>query len=159
MSTSPHGGYFERARSVAASVLFAAAAAAIIGSVLDWLVVAETPPRVPANQAHRLPPFSGLELGDGYAVIVASLVVIVSAFFIVLRRSSGFSWLAFLGCIVIGGIAISDYRGIQQLHVDLEAIGRDPRPGVGLTLVAAAGFVGLIGSVAAIAASPKNGEP
>lgn len=159
MPSSPNGDYFERARSIAASVLFAAAAAAIIGSLLDWVVVAETPPEVPANQAHRLPPLSGLDVGDGYAVIAAALVVIVSAFFIVLRSSSGFAWLAFLGCIVIGGIAISDYRGIHELHLDLDAIGRDPRPGVGLTLVAAAGFVGLVGAVAAIAASPKSSVP
>lgn len=141
---------------IAATILFAAGAAAIVGALLDWFVVEEVPPDVPANQAHRLPPFSGVELGDGYVVIGAAVLVIASAFLIVLRTGSGPAWLAFLGCIVIGGIAISDYRGIQELHVELEAIGRDPSPGFGLTLVAIAGFVGLVGSVAAIAASPKR---
>lgn len=158
MSSSPTGDYFHKARSVSASVLFIAAVVAIVGSLLDWVVVADTPPEVPANQMHRLPPFSGTELGDGYVVIGAAVVVIVAAFFLVLRGGSGFAWLAFVGCIVIGGIAISDYRGVAELHLDLEGIGSSPSPGVGLTLVAAAGFVGLVAAVAAIAASPKTGS-
>lgn len=155
MSSSP-ADYFDKARSVAASVLFAAGVTAIVGSLLDWVVVSETPPQVPANQVHRLPPFSGIELGDGYVVIAAAVLIIVSAFFLVIRRSSGFAWLAFLGSIVIGGIATADYRGIEQLHVDLEGIGADPSAGIGLTLVAVAGFVGVVASVAAIAASPRG---
>ncbi len=148
------GDYFERARAVSASVLFAAAAAAIIGSVLDWVVVAQTPPDVPADQLDRLPPFTGIELGDGWYVIGAAIVVLISAFLIVMKGR--YAWLAFLGCVVIGGIAISDYRNVGELHLQLEAIGRDPRPGVGLTLVAAAGLVGLIAAVGSIAASPSN---
>ena len=155
MSPSPPRDPFDKARAIGASVLFAAGVAAIVGSLLDWVVVAETPPEVPANQLHRLPPFSGTELGDGYVVIGAAIVVILSAFLLVVRRGSGFAWLAFLGCIVIGGIAFADYRGVQQLHTDLEGIGTQPAPGAGLTLVAVAGFVGLVGAVSAIAASPK----
>lgn len=156
MSPSPSGDYFERARAISASVLFAAAAAAIIGSVLDWVVVEATPPDVPSDQLDRLPPFTGLELGDGWVVIAAALVVIVSAFFIVLRGR--FAWLAFAGSVVIGGIAISDYRGVEDIHLDLEGIGRGPRPGLGLTLVAAAGVIALIASAASIAASPSGGR-
>lgn len=156
MSSSPTRDYFDKARAIAGTIMFAAGAVAIAGAVLDWLVVQEVPPNVPADQAHRLPPFSGTELGDGYVVIGAAVVAIVAAFFVVLRRGSGPAWVAFLGFIVIGGIAISDYRGIQELHLQLEAIGARPRPGVGLTLVAIAGFVGLVGSVGAIAASPRR---
>lgn len=156
MSRSSSGDYFERARAISASVLFAAAAAAIIGSVLDWVVVDAAPPDVPEGQLDRLPPFTGLELGDGWFVIVAAVVVAISAFFIVLKGR--FAWVAFLGSVVIGGIAISDYRGAGDLHVELEGIGRGPRPGLGLTLVAAAGLIALVASVGAIAASP-SGRP
>lgn len=158
MSRAPSGDYFERARAIAASVLFAAGAAAIIGSLLDWLVVEETPPRVPADQLDRLPPFTGIELGDGLFVIGAAVLVLISAFFIVLRGRSGYGWLAFLGCIVIGGIAISDYRNVTELHLKLDAIGVGPRPGLGLTLVAAAGLVGMVAAVASVAASPSSRE-
>ena len=155
--SAPHArDYFDKARLVSASVLFAAGVAAIAGAMLDWVVVDQTPPEVPANQLHRLPPFSGLELGDGYVVLAAGGVVVLSAFMLVARGTSGFAWLAFLGCIVIGGIAFADYRGVEQLHVDLEGIGSSPGPGAGLTLVAAAGFVGLVGAVSAIAATPKS---
>lgn len=148
------GGYFERLRAISASVLFAAATAAIIGSLLDWVVVDATPPEVPTDQLDRLPPFTGLEIGDGWFVIAASIVVVISAFFIVLKAR--LAWLAFLGSVVIGGIAISDYRGVADLHLELEGIGRGPRPGLGLTLVAAAGVIALIASVASIAASPSS---
>lgn len=154
MSRSSSGDYFERARAISATVLFAAAAVAIIGAVLDWIVVDAVPPDVPADQADRLPPFTGIEIGDGWFVIAAAVVVAISAFFIVLRAR--FAWLAFLGSVAIGGIAISDYRGVADIHLGLEAIGRGPRPGIGLTLVAAAGVISLVASVAAIAASPSS---
>ena len=154
MSHSTPGDYFERARAISASVLFAAAAAAIIGSVLDWVVVDATPPDVPSDQADRLPPFTGLEIGDGWFVIGAAVVVLISAFFIVSKGS--YAWLAFLGSVVIGGIAIADYRRVADIHLELEAIGRGPRPGLGLTLVAAAGVIALIASVACIAATPSG---
>lgn len=154
MSEPSSGDYFERARAISASVLFAAAAAAIIGSVLDWIVVDATPPDVPSDQMDRLPPFTGLEVGDGWVVIAAAIVVSISAFFIVAKGR--YAWLAFFGSVVIGGIAISDYRGVSDIHVELEGIGRGPRPGLGLTLVAAAGVIALIASAASIAASPSN---
>jgi hypothetical protein len=156
MSGSPPGDYFERARAIAGSVLFAAATAAIIGSILDWVIVAQEPPVVPTDQLDRLPPFTGLEVGDGWFVIAAAVVVLLSAFFIVMKAK--LAWLAFFGSVIIGGIAISDYRGIADLHLELEGIGRDPAPGLGLTLVAAAGVIALIASVAAIAASPSQRE-
>lgn len=156
MSSPQSGDFFEKARAVAASVLFACGAAAIIGSLLDWVTVEAQPPDVPADQLHRLPPFSGIEIGDGWVVIGAASLVLVCAFFIVIKGRSRYAWLAFLGCIVIGGISISDYRGIDELHLSLEAIGRGPRPGLGLTLVAAAGLIGLAASVAAVAASPSG---
>ena len=154
MSGTPSGDYFERVRAISASVLFAAGTAAIIGSILDWVVVAQEPPVVPTDQLDRLPPFTGLEVGDGWFVIAAAVVVLISAFFIVMQGK--LAWLAFVGSVMIGGIAISDYRGVADLHLELEGIGVNPRPGLGLTLVAAAGVVALIASVASIAASPSQ---
>lgn len=154
MSPPGTGDFFERARAIAASVLFAAGAAAVIGSFLDWVTVEAVPPEVPGQQSHRLPPFSGLELGDGWVVLGAGVVMLVGAAFIVVKGTSGYAWLTFLASVVIGGIAISDYRGIEEVHLEMEGIGTGPNPGLGLTLVAAAGIIGLIASVGAIAASP-----
>lgn len=156
MASPSTGDYFDRARAVSASILFAAGAAAVIGSFLDWVTVDALPPEVPAEQSHRLPPFSGLELGDGWFVLAAGVVMLVGAFFIVMRGTASYAWLTFFAAVVIGGIAISDYRGIADVHIDMEGIGTDPAPGLGLTLVAAAGIIGLIGSVGAIAASPSR---
>lgn len=156
MSPPGSGDFFERARAIAASILFAAGAAAVIGSFLDWVTVEAVPPEVPPEQAHRLPPFTGLELGDGWVVLGAGLVILLAAFLVVTRGTAGVAWLAFLASVVVGGIAISDYRGIQEVHLDMEGIGTGPEPGLGLTLAAAAGIIGLIGSVGAIAASPSR---
>lgn len=158
MSSPTTGDYFERVRAITASVLFAAGAAAVIGAILDWVTVESVPPVVPAEQSHRLPPFSGLELGDGWVVLGAGAVMLLAAFFVVTRGTSGWAWLAFLASIVIGGIAISDYRSIDEVHLDMEGIGTGVNPGLGLILVAAGGFVGLLASVAAIAASPSRGR-
>ena len=156
MSSPGTGDFFERARAIAASLLFAAGAAAIIGSLLDWVTVETVPPEVPPEQAHRLPPFTGLELGDGWVVLVAGVVILLAAFLVVMKGTSGVAWLAFLASVVIGGVAISDYRGIDEVHLDMEGIGSGARPGLGLTLVVAAGIIGLIASVGAIAASPSQ---
>jgi hypothetical protein len=153
MSEPSSRDYFHKARTVTATVLFAAGLAAIVGSLLDWIVVAEVPPSVPEDQMHRLPPFTGIEVDDGWVVIGAALVVLVSAFFIVLKGR--FAGWALLGCIVIGGIAISNYRTVSEIHLALEGIGRDPRPGSGLTLVTVAGLVGSVAAAGAMAASPR----
>jgi hypothetical protein len=153
MSEPTSRDYFHKARTVTASVLFAAALAATVGSLLDWIVVAEVPPTVPGDQLDRLPPFTGIELGDGWIVIGAAIIVLVSAFLIVLRGK--FAGWALLGCIVIGGIAISNYRTVAEVHLALEGIGRDPRPGLGLTLVTIAGLVGAVAAAGAMAASPR----
>jgi hypothetical protein len=156
MSFVQTGDYFDKARSIAASVLFASGAAAIIGAVLDWVTVEERPPNVPADQLDRLPPLSGIEVEDGWYVIGAAAVIWVSAFFIVLRRRAIYSWLAFVASIVIGAIAVADYRDVDGLLSDVEGIGRGPEPGVGLLLVAAAAFVGMVAAVAGVAASPSR---
>lgn len=114
------------------------------------------PPVVPSDQLDRLPPFTGLEVVDGWYVIGAAALLLVSAFMIVLKKTSLYAWMAFIASMTIGGIAISDYRGIEELHLDMEGIGRAPTQGMGLTLVAVAGLIALIASVAAVAASPRE---
>jgi hypothetical protein len=156
MSQAQTGDYFDRARSVAASVLFAAGAAAIIGAVLDWVTVEERPPNVPSGQLDRLPPLTGIEVEDGWYVIGAAGIILGSAFFIVLRGQALYSWLAFLASMIIGAIAVADYRDVDGLLSEAEGIGRGPRPGVGLLLVAAAAFVGMAAAVAGVAASPSR---
>jgi len=148
--------YFDRARGVAASALFAAGAGAILGSLLEWVTVEDRPPTVPNDQLDRLPPLSGIEVTDGWYVIAAATVIVVSAFALILRKSSGWGWLAFLASMVIGAVAVADYRDIQGLFSEVEGIGRGPVPGLGLMLVIAAAFVGVIASVAAVAASPRE---
>ena len=150
--------YFDRARAVAASALFAAGAAAILGSLLEWVTVEDRPPTVPEEQLRRLPPLSGVEVVDGWYVIGAAVVVLVSAFAIVLRKRSGWAWLSFVASMVIGAVAVADYRDIDGLFSDVEGIGRGPVPGLGLMLVIAAAFVGIVASVAAVAASPRTAD-
>lgn len=148
--------YFDRARAVAASALFAAGAAAILGSLLEWVVVEDKPPSVPDDQLDRLPPLSGIEVTDGWYVIAAAALIVVSAFALILRKRSGWGWLAFVSSTVIGAVAVADYRDIEGLFSDVEGIGRGPVPGLGLMLVIAASFVGIVASVAGVAASPRE---
>ena len=138
--------------------MFAGGAAAIIGSLLDWVTITP-PPRLPAREVENAQPFTGIETGDGWWVIAGGVLLIAGAFLVVLRRRSGWAWLAFLASVVIGSIAIADYRGIGDLSSSIsrrmEIVG-EARPAVGITLVAAGALVGLIASVAAVAATPRR---
>ncbi|HJR45575.1 MAG TPA: hypothetical protein VJ927_08205 [Actinomycetota bacterium] len=155
MSTPVTGDYFEKARAVAATILFVCAATAILGSFLDWVTV-EPPVVIPADQAPRAVAFNGLDAGDGVIVIGAGIVVIIGAVLLVLRARSSFAWLAFFASMVIGGIAIADFRGLDALFYDeMNRIG-DPSPGIGLILVAAGGLIGLVAAVAGVAATPAR---
>ncbi len=151
--------YFERARAWAATGLFIGGTLSIVGSFLDWVTIGTLPEVIPPDQAARAEPFNGFDVTDGWATLVAGAVMLFAAAMLVLKARSSFAWLGFTGAIVAGGIAISDYRGIEQLFVDLEGIGRDPDPGIGLMLIAAGSLLGLISAVAAIAATPNTASP
>lgn len=147
--------YFDKARSVAAAVMVAAAMAAVIGSLLDWVSI-EPPPIVPIEQEHKLEPFTGLDVNDGWVTAVAGIFVMAFTALLVTRRRAFWAGLAFIASMVIGAVAVADYRGIRQIAYDeMDRIG-EVRPGVGLTLVAAAGFIGLIAAAAAVAATPRR---
>ena len=154
MSKSPRD-FLERARVWSATGMFIAAALLVAGSFLDWISIAQLPEHIPSNQAHRAPPFNGFDVGDGFTICVAAIVVAVCAMLLVLKAKGGYAWTGLVASIVAGGIAISDYRGIDALFVELEGIGRGVDPGVGLTLVAGGAFLGLIAAVAGVAATPS----
>ena len=146
--------YFEKARAWAASGVFVAALLLIVGSFLDWVTVDQLPPTIPDDQIDRAPPFSGFEVQDGWYVFIAGLVLVGCAVWLILRGRG--ARLAFVAAIVAGAITISDYRSIPDLFVELEGIGVGAAPGIGITLATAGAILGLIASVAAIAASPKD---
>jgi hypothetical protein len=149
--------YFDNARVWAALGLVLAATLLIVGSFLDWVTIERLPEVVPADQAERAEPFSGLDIGDGFVTGGAGIVIAISAALLILKAKSSYAWLAFAAAIVGGGIAISDYRGIDQIFEDVQGIGRGITPGAGLTMVAAGALVGLVSAVAGIAATPKKG--
>lgn len=148
--------YFDRARAWAATGLFVGAVLTITGSFLDWVNVRILPRVIPADQAPRAGPFSGFEVNDGWVTLVAGIVMATAAVFLVTRARSSFAWLGFAAAVVTGGIAISDYRGIDELFVEFQGIGRDPDPGIGIALVAIGSLLGLVSSVAGIAATPRS---
>ncbi|MDQ4065891.1 MAG: hypothetical protein M3161_07585 [Actinomycetota bacterium] len=153
MPAAPTDDYFEKARAWAATGIFVAALLLIVGSFLDWIVVEELPPTIPPDQADNAPPFTGLEVRDGWYVLVAGVALLACAVAVILRGRG--ARVAFLAAIVAGAITISDYRSIPGLFVELEGIGAGAAPGVGITLATAGAILGLIASVAAIAASPR----
>ena len=154
MSQAGTRDYFDKARAVAAAFLIAAGAAAIIGSFLDWVTI-EPPDVVPEEQAHRLDAFTGVEANDGWVIVGAASILILFTLMLVVRRRAVWAWGAFILSMLIGGIAVADYRGIDAIfYEEMRRIG-DPTPALGLTLVAAAGFIGLIASAAAVAATPR----
>ena len=137
--------------------MVASGIAAIVGSFLDWVSVIP-PIVVPTRQAPRLAPFNGIEAGDGKVVVAAGVVILVCAALLRWRKKALYSWIAFIASVAIGGIAIADFRGIDRLfYEEMNRIG-DPSPALGLQLVAVSALVGLLASLAGIAASPHVEE-
>lgn len=137
--------------------MMAAGAAAIVGSLLDWVTISE--PAGFVGEASE--PFTGIEAGDGWYVVVAGSVLVVMSLLLTLRRKSFYGWLGFIDSIVLGVIAIADYRGVTDFASDIarrmDIVG-DPDPGVGLVLVAVAALLGVVFSLAGVAASPARNE-
>jgi hypothetical protein len=154
--SGPPRDFFERALMWAATGLFIAGALLATGSFLDWVSIEQLPDVIPANQAARADPFNGLEVGDGYWTLIAGGVLAVCAVLLVLRGSGTSARVAFVASIVGGAVAISDYRAIDRLFEEVEGIGVGITPGLGLTLASAGALLGLISSVAAIAATPRG---
>ena len=155
MSPTQPRDFFDRARLVAVVALIGAGALAIVGALLDWVTIA--PPRVvPDAQADALATFTGLETSDGRIILAGGALLIVCGLLLGIRKRAGWAWAAFLVSIVIGAVGIADYRDITTVFYDeMNRIGK-PSPALGLLLDAAAGIVGLVGSLAGIAATPRR---
>lgn len=148
--------YFETARAWASTGLVIGAALLVLGSFLDWVSVERLPETIPTDQARFAEPFNGFDVGDGYVTGGAGIVIAFCAAMLMAKAKSSFAWLAFVAAMIGGAIAISDYRGIDQVFEDSQGIGRGISPGVGLTLVAAGALLGMVSAVAGVAASPKD---
>jgi peptidoglycan/LPS O-acetylase OafA/YrhL len=157
MAISARGDYFDRARNLAASICLAAAAAAIIGALLPWVTITPAPEAV-GGIRNASEPFTGLEARDGWYVVAAAVAIAVTATLSVTTRRRGFVWLSMLASMLIGAVAIADLRAIEDtasaISRRMDIIG-DADPSFGLWLVAAAGVVGLLGSVGLLTATPK----
>ena len=160
--------FFDVARKWAVAVMLAAGCAAILGSMLDWVTISARPALVEgstfegAENQPRQPkvtqPFSGIDAGDGWWTLAGGAGLAGSGLALLLRRRALRGWTGILSSIVIGAVAIADFRGVGDLTSAIarrmDIVGRAD-PGLGLTLVAAAALAGMIGSVAGIAASPR----
>ena len=153
------GDFLDRARAASSAGLIAAGAAAVLGSVLEWVTI-DPPGQGPAAELAKANPFTGIEARDGWYVIACAAVLIVCAFLIVATKRSIFAWLAFVASFVIGVIGFSDYRAVTEITSDLsrrmEIVG-DAEPAIGLILVLVAAFVGIFASLAGVAATPRQG--
>jgi hypothetical protein len=160
--------FFDVARAWASAVMLAAGAAAVIGSTLSWVTITVRPELQPgatfegeANRPERpevTRPFTGLEAGDGWWSVAGGVMLALAAVLLYVRARALWAWLGLLGSMLVGAIGIADYRGIGNLSSSIshrmDIVGQ-AAPGLGLTLVAAAGIVGVVASVAGIAASPR----
>lgn len=152
------GDYFDRARTAASAGLMAAGAAAVIGAVLEWVTV-EPPGQGPTAELAKADPFTGIEARDGWFVIACAGVLIACSFLLVARRKAGWAWFAFGASFVMGVIGIADYRAVGDLTSDIsrrmEIVG-EVQPSIGLILVLVAAFVGIVSSLAGVAATPRR---
>ena len=152
--------YFDKARSFAAALMIAAGAAAILGAVLDWVTITP-PPVVPESEVAKTKPYSGLDAGDGWWVIALAIVLIAAAVALATAKNRGFARLAFGVAIVLGAIAIADFRAVGSLESglsqEMDVVG-DPDPALGILLVACAAILGFVGAVTALAASPRPAD-
>ena len=146
---------FDTARSASAAALIAAGGAAIIGTMLDWVTV-EPPLVTPIRQVPRTEPFTGWETSHGLFIVIGAAIVIVCALLLFLRGRTLYAWGAFIASMLVGGIGIAEYRGLDNLfYGEMNGIG-NPSPALGLALVAGAGIVGVIAAAAAVAATPSD---
>lgn len=158
--------FFDRARAWAAVIMLLSGITAILGSTMDWVTISERPAlrrdtSFAQNQSVRKPrvtqPFSGIEAGDGWASLSGGALLVAAAALLVLRRRALWGWLGLLGSVLVGAVALADYRGIGDLsssisrHMDIVG---GAEPALGIVLVVAAAIAGVVGSVAGIAASP-----
>ena len=166
--------FFDRARRLAAAGIVLAGLCAITGSLLDWAVITEREVAADVDFGEQTDeiepgqgePFKGVDDRDGRLTLAGGVGLIAAAVALVVRKTTGFAWLAFWVSLAIGGIAFADYRTVSDTSPDSapggillrHEVGEEASPGVGLTLVAAAGMLGIISSVGGVAATPRIDE-
>jgi hypothetical protein len=168
VSESPDGhDFFDHARLFAAGGLFLAGGLAIAGCFLAWVTFSLGEPASFRNDHGPPPPILGIQVSDWKVVLMGGLVVVVCAILLASRKRSLYAWISFIASIIIGAIAVADYRGLgdptsgfirgleNSVHANLHG---EAHPGIGLTLVAIGGVGGLIASVIGIAATPHRAE-
>jgi hypothetical protein len=155
MADAPARDFFDKAREVVSAAVFIAGALAIIGSLLDWVTFPIDEHALPGVLSS--PPLSGVDVGDGKWVLGAGVVIVVAAFLLVVRQSAGPAWVSLIVSMVVGAIGVSDFRGVAEVSAEVDIVGV-PHVGVGLTMVVGAAILGLLASIAGIAASPRRGR-
>ena len=167
MSDYSRSDYFDRARMVSVALLIVAAAVAITGSFLDWVTIGVRPSIDPEAdfggeqiEAPRIrAPYSGVDATDGWYVIVGSGVLAATAAALAVAKSRRYAWLAFIAAMFVGAIGFAAYRSVGNLDSSIsrrmEIVG-DPDPGLGITLVAIGGVLGLLGAVLGVIATPAR---
>jgi hypothetical protein len=157
--------FFDRARIAATVALVVTGALAIVGCFLKWVTFSLDEPSGTTTSQRPTSPIVGTKVSDWKVVFVAGALVIVCALLLAVRKRSLYCWICFLASMVIGAIAVADYRGLgdttsgflrgleRALHTNVQG---KASPGIGLTLVAVAGVGGLIASVIGIAATPHR---
>ena len=167
----PHN-FFDKARVFAASGVLLAGLCAVAGSALDWVVIKERQVAEDADfgpETGEIEPgqgtaFRGIEDRDGWITLGGGGALVAAAVLLVLRRRSGYAWIAFWVSLLIGGIAFADYRNISDLEdaptgiERRQEVGAEARPAIGLTVVTAAGMLGVISAVGGVAATPRPDE-
>lgn len=165
--------FFERARLFAAAGIVLAGLCAVAGSLLDWAVITEREVAEDVDfgaETDEIEPgqgeaFAGVEDRDGRLTLAGGIGLIAAAVALVVRKRTGFAWIAFWVSLVVGGIAFADYRTVSENRFAprgillRQEVGVEASPGPGLTLVAAAGMLGVISSVAGVAATPRSADP
>ena len=158
---------FERVRRIAVALMLAAGLVTALGSVIDWVVIAERPqlrsdfdfgsenPGIEKPTVSR--PFSGVEATYGLYSLAGGVAIALGGALLAVQRRGRYALVGFAGAVVAGAIAIAAYRGIADqssaLYQHMDIVGR-AEPALGLTLVAGGAIVGLIASVLGLAATP-----
>ena len=163
--------FFDKARRFAAAGIVLAGLCAITGTFLDWAVITEREIATNADFGEEVEltdtgqgeAFAGIEDRDGRLTLAGGVGLIALAIALVVRKRSTFAWLAFWLSLAIGGIAFADYRTVTPEEDEAprgillrHEVGAEAKPGPGLTIVAAAGMLGIISSVGGVAATPRQ---
>jgi hypothetical protein len=167
MGAASQRDVFDRARSWAAAIMLAAAAAAIVGSMLDWVTISAPSGlrrdlgfgRDVFDEQRISEPFTGLEARDGWWTLGAGAVLAIAAVLLLITKQGRYAWLGFLAAMVIGAVAFADYRSIGEISSSLSHrmdIRGEATPAIGIVLVSGAALAGLLGSVTGITASPHR---